>query len=1176
MKKSKLTKLLALLLIAAMAVSMLSVTAFADNEEQPAPGVTQPLNDEGSENPDPSASGGEDDKNSDPSASGGEDDKNPDPSASGSEDDKNPDPSANGNEGDEEEKKDPADEEKDPAGDAPAPIDEEPVTAFYVSADGDDNNPGTEAEPFATLKKAADEVNKAEGSSFTVYVMTALTSTACARFYNKNVTLTSYGGTHTVSRGEDFAPISDDARSFYNPAMIEIQGYGDGKPGLTLSNIIFDDDGKHMGNVYAQAISGEGRDDNTKYVQDAIVASNATAPCTINIEPTAQLLNYGGMSAVRVTSAAHVNMNGVISGSGPVQRNGGNGPAGAIWIQGASAFVGGSITNLTGRGVYVDGGSATINGTISNITPANLTWQGAEGTGVHVRGGGTVTLNGTISGNADNPSKYGVAVKVDSAADGAFVMNKGAVIKDMAGAVNVSVSAKVYIDGEITGIHGNNTLNLQDGGYCRIGENAEIHHNTLDRTAVYFQTSTLELYGKIHHNFSKDKSGGVEVNNNTYGEFTMYDGAEITDNYGLEHGAGVLVCNGPFTMKGGLIARNVSGTAQGGGVCVRRGGQFIMEGGQIVDNISAGAGGGVAYDAAEHDQRVMPVNLIGGTISGNLMNASVSTSGGVVQTSGGVPNDVALYGGPANINLYVNIHPGVTVDRRVYLTNGGDNRYITITDGTEIGIPSGSCVSALKTAAQAKGWADPYTNFWCQNGEAVDVTVTKAVPNAALPVYVVAIPTDAKGAPVTGAVPEVCIAAVSGNNVSFALPNGNANGYAVGLVQPTQDFGALTATATDTIQKIHGGSGKYISNWGLDYSISENLANVIEQADGKDANLSLTVNLDSRLGNPDNIALESNIFEIDGEPAIDADANTVTVNLKLKSGWKDKLAAAACALSGTAELNDTDDALAYIMNTSGYVSGNVGSIIVSVPSDVAHTRVLAVKSVTLHFDANGGSNPPADMTQYIGALGTSTFTIPAAAPTNNGILFEGWSLTRNGAPAYGAGHAATIAIADDTTLYAVWHTHVFGDWLSDANNHWRECPYDGAVANLGPHTYGPWTVTVEPTTTAPGVQQRVCTVCGHAQQAALAQIPVINPVPGVPAPIAPLNPTDIDEPETPLAEEPAEQLPDEETPLSSEHGIGCIIHWILLAAALVVLVVYIITAENEKKKIKKLKEQLGL
>lgn len=1083
----------------------------------------------------------------------------------------------------------------------PAPIDEEPVTEFYVSADtdgGDDSNPGTLEKPFATLARAAQAVNDAEGSSYTVYVMTDLTSTACARFYNKNVTLTSYGGTHTVSRGEDFAPISDDARSFYNPAMIEIQGYGDGKPGLTLSNIILDDFGRYKGNVFAQASSEPGHGDNLVYVQDAIVASNAAAntTCVINIASDAVLANYGGMSAVRVTSNAVVNMNGTITGHTMPAGKGpcGFGPAGAVWVQSASANVNGLITNMVGRAVYVDGGSATINGTISNVTPNGNMWWGADGTAAHIRNGGSLTLNGTVDGGGKGTA-FLIVQK-----NGSFTMNSGAVIQNVNTGVSIhdtdatskvtildgavikgisgngiyAESGVIQMDGMITDVRGSHAMQIGGSQKTTIGATGRVVNNHIGYGAVYGQGGEIYIYGRIDNNYSTDRGGGVAVTNHGVCDVYMYDGASISNNYSAETGGGIMVSKGTFRMYGGTIANNVA-SDQGGGVYIRQMGRFIMTGGSITDNATAKYGGAIAYDPSD---AVCYVELQNGVISGNTMNAEVTPDPAALSASAanGQNNDLSIgsSGSGTPSGLYAKISPEMKVSREVYMTVNG--KTVTITDDTKLGNAGEAGIKAINSAANTKGWASAYTTFWYQNGESVDVTVTKAVPNAALPVYVVAIPTDAKGAPVTGAVPEVCIAAVSGNNVSFALPNGNANGYAVGLVQPTQDFGALTATATDTIQKIHGGSGKYISNWGLDYSISENLANVIEQADGKDANLSLTVNLDSRLGNPDNIALESNIFEIDGEPAIDADANTVTVNLKLKSGWKDKLAAATCALSGTAELNDTDDALAYIMNTSGYVSGNVGSIIVSVPSDVAHTRVLTVKSVTLHFDANGGSNPPADMTQYIGALGTSTFTIPAAAPTNNGILFEGWSLTRNGAPAYGAGHAATIAIADDTTLYAVWHTHVFGDWLSDANNHWRECPYDGAVANLGPHTYGPWTVTVEPTTTAPGVQQRVCTVCGHAQQAALAQIPVINPVPGVPAPIAPLNPTDIDEPETPLAEEPAEQLPDEETPLSSEHGIGCIIHWILLAAALVVLVVYIITAENEKKKIKKLKEQLGL
>lgn len=974
--------------------------------------------------------------------------------------------------------------------------------------------------------------------------------------------------------------------------MIEIQETG-GSPSLTLRNIIFDDCGKHMGSVFSQA-SSDGKGGNGDIVQDAIVASNATTSCTINIESDAQLLNFGGMSAVRVTAAAQVNMNGVISGSATPQKGGGNGPAGAVWVQGASAFVGGNITNLTGRGLYVDGGSATINGTISKITPADLMWWGAEGTAAHIRNGGSLTLNGTVDGGGKGTA-FVIVQK-----NGSFTMNSGAVIQNVNTGVSIhdtdatskvtildgavikgisgngiyAESGVIQMDGMITDVRGSHAMQIRGSQKTTIGVTGQVVNNHVGYGAVYGQGGEIYIYGRIDNNYSTDRGGGVAVTNHGVCDVYMYDGASISNNYSAETGGGIMVSKGTFRMYGGTIANNVA-SDQGGGVYIRQMGRFIMTGGSITDNATAKYGGAIAYDPSD---AVCYVELQNGVVSGNTMNAEVTPDPAALSASAanGQNNDLSIgsSGSGTPSGLYAKISPEMKVSREVYMTVNG--KTVTITDDTKLGNAGEAGIKAINSAANTKGWASAYTTFWYQNGESVDVTVTKAVPNAALPVYVVAIPTDAKGAPVTGAVPEVCIAAVSGNNVSFALPNGNANGYAVGLVQPTQDFGALTATATDTIQKIHGGSGKYISNWGLDYSISENLANVIEQADGKDANLSLTVNLDSRLGNPDNIALESNIFEIDGEPAIDADANTVTVNLKLKSGWKDKLAAATCALSGTAELNDTDDALAYIMNTSGYVSGNVGSIIVSVPSDVAHTRVLAVKSVTLHFDANGGSNPPADMTQYIGALGTSTFTIPAAAPTNNGILFEGWSLTRNGAPAYGAGHAATIAIADDTTLYAVWHTHVFGDWLSDANNHWRECPYDGAVANLGPHTYGPWTVTVEPTTTAPGVQQRVCTVCGHAQQAALAQIPVVNPVPDVPAPVAPLNPVDIDDDETPLAEEPAEQLPDEETPLSSEHGIGCIIHWILLAAALVVLVVYIITAENEKKKIKKLKDQLGL
>ena len=332
MKKSNFKKLLALLLVAAMAVSMLSVTAFAENETEQQPSAQLVDADKASEE---SGSGEESDKGGEPSGSGEEGGKTGELSGSDEEGNKTEDLSGNGEEGDKTD--DPSDsvDEGDPT---PAPLSDN-WTELYVSTDGSDENSGTQAAPLASLAKAAELINAAEGTDYTVYVMTDLTSTACARFYNKNVTITSYGEKHTVSRGDGFATIADNARSFYNPAMVEIQGRQD-TPALTLRNIVFDDCGKHMGSVYAQAISGEDHGDNLQYVQDAIIASNATVPCTINIEGDAALVNFGGMSAVRVTSAAHVNMNGTITGhTMPSSIGGGNGPAGAIWIQGGSAYV---------------------------------------------------------------------------------------------------------------------------------------------------------------------------------------------------------------------------------------------------------------------------------------------------------------------------------------------------------------------------------------------------------------------------------------------------------------------------------------------------------------------------------------------------------------------------------------------------------------------------------------------------------------------------------------------------------------------------------------------------------------------------------------------------------------------------------------------------------------------
>ena len=88
----------------------------------------------------------------------------------------------------------------------------------------------------------------------------------------------------------------------------------------------------------------------------------------------------------------------------------------------------------------------------------------------------------------------------------------------------------------------------------------------------------------------------------------MYEGAEICNNKAEQTGGGAMISKGTFTMNGGTISGNISGTNSakpeadriGGGVFVRRGGQFIMNGGAIENNAATAFGGGVCFDASDY------------------------------------------------------------------------------------------------------------------------------------------------------------------------------------------------------------------------------------------------------------------------------------------------------------------------------------------------------------------------------------------------------------------------------------------------------------------------------------------------------------------------------------------------------------------------------------------------
>ena len=756
---------------------------------------------------------------------------------------------------------------------------------IYVSSTGnDEGNNGTKISPFATLTKAVGAA--ADGA--TIYVMSDLAMTSCARFYNKSLTITSLGdATYTITRGDNFAQQQDNARSTYNPAMIEVQSSSASSVGLTLSNIVLDDAGRHEGTVFAQAVSGNGNADNnnTIFVQDAIIASNATVPCTVTLGSGAVLRNFGGMSAVRVTEKAKLVME---SGSkiedttvtdrvkGP---SGSVGPAGAIWVQGASITMekGSEISNIIGRAVYVDGGKVEIGGAISGIAAnKDAMWQANSGIAIHLRNKAEGTLTSTalikkLSGGS-----------VIHCADGArsFEMENGSKITDcpsLNGNVIFAKNSKVVIDGEISNVHATGNHILQTEGdtdtdtdtAVKIGENGRILNNRAYYGAVYMSGTDdrLDIYGKINGNISTDRGGGVVLSNNGGNHnAAMYEGAEICNNKAEQTGGGTMISKGVFTMNGGTISGNISGTNRakgeadriGGGVFVRRGGQFIMNGGAIENNATTAFGGGVCFDASDYGGPVPKIELNAGTIKNNLRQVTVTVND-EYQITGGRSNDLAVTGtdyGKRDRYLYISREAAVG-DKAVYFQT--DSKTVTPDDSSfdiKLGNTSAANVAALTDASHSMGWNDPLATFWVQRDGAAALTIGGLKPTA-LPVYVLTLPVDE-----TGNIPDASKVQVyeaqktntrdtNTRDIDITLPDVSGNGYAVAIVQPSQDHGTLIINGPETIEKNKTGAD-YPVTYTVTYAMSESMGSIINQS-GVKAEYVLTIDHDTRLvlvGNP--------------------------------------------------------------------------------------------------------------------------------------------------------------------------------------------------------------------------------------------------------------------------------------------------------------------------------------
>lgn len=874
------------------------------------------------------------------------------------------------------------------------------ATGIYVSSTGNDaTGNGSQSAPYATLAKAVGEA--VDGA--TIYVMSDLIMTSCARFYGKQLTITSYGGekTYIVTRGDNFEQQQDVARRTYNPAMIEVQTNGDKPAGLTLTNIILDDAGKHEGAVFAQAVSDDGTGldltGNTNCVQDAIIASNATVPTTITLGKGAVLRNFGGMSAVRATGEAKLVMEpgSVIKDtlSGYTRSKGTDtrsvGPAGAVWLQGSDFEMksGAEIKNVNGRAIYADGGSVSVGGTISGITGNPAMWQGRNGTAIHLRNNATGTL--TATGLITNVTGGGTIVNLSGST---YTMDAGSV---MSGNQGNNIAAygganTIFMNGEITGIRSGNgngnydAINLQAASdatdliYCKIGATGNIHDNNVWYGSVYVQGNNIELhhYGKINNNSSSDKSGGIVLANNFTGaKVFMYDGAEVIGNKSVNDGAGVMVSCGTFTMNGGKISGNIA-TGQAGGVYVRRGGQFIMNGGEISNNHANKYGGGVSFVASDWGY-VPYVALNGGMISSNTMGDSDTK----------VSNDLGIASSDySHINRYLYISDDVTIgNKAVYFET--NSKIVTPADDSldiKLGNASTDSNTALKNAStNDKGWANPLATFWVQRDGAAILTVGGLNPDKNLPVYVLTQKTGANGKPDSTAVNTYAAAVDADGNVSFTLPiaDVNGNGCAVAIVQPTQNFGTLTIRGPETI-KQNKTNADYPVAYTVTYVMSESLKNIITQA-GDSAEYSLVITKDARLtGNPGSF-----------------DGNSIQVTYTLPNN----AFVVGDSLFASAELTVTVGGKHYV-----------------IPSNVTKTKLLGLESFHVVFDWNEGSGKTETVSVTEGeALGNAMI----ADPSRRGYTFTGWNTQQDGK---GSSFDNRTVITGSMTVYAQWSENSSG------------------------------------------------------------------------------------------------------------------------------------------------------
>ena len=297
-----------------------------------------------------------------------------------------------------------------------------------------------------------------------------------------------------------------------------------------------------------------------------------------------------------------------------------------------------------------------------------------------------------------------------------------------------------------------------------------------------------------------------------------------------------------------------------------------------------------------------------------------------------------------------------------------------------------------------------------------------------------------------------------------ALPEGLLDGGEETGEEETGAETSLELSAPESITRLLDSSIlRYPVDYTLSFTLSERLKSLIEGAHnlGAEAEVSgtITLTLDEHL-TPDlaGCALESSVFELDGEPT--QEGNKVVARFKLKEDWAahlDELTQPMTFTCGT-ELSALDfkESTAqqdeYLVSTAkvsleGTVSGrHIGPY--DSTEKTAKTKMLGLGNATVIYDPNGGVGGPGQESNVSPQKEYPLKTEPA--PTHEAVdgvpvVFLGWSETRV-EKIYSNGEekpetVSTVSVKgieelpdlldNSVTVYAVYGYDTNGDGVAD-------------------------------------------------------------------------------------------------------------------------------------------------